>query len=273
MILFYKHISVDTNKIKCKKKLWNSEDFIFTPISYDSKPYILQTPPLFVPFGEQTYDNEEKHNKYVCVSFRENEPFIHTCLTPFYETIRDIYDTKNVDNFIKKNEYSEWMRFKVSDKCLHFNDMKENIDTIPSKVFCTFIIHLSGFWILNDKIFFQWKILQSKVHTPIELPEYAFIDDKPKEQPKKKIPPPPPLPPSPPLPPQEQNKYQKMLKLGVPTLAVAHKQKVDRIQASDLQNVVLKKCKVNDSKTKQSDDFRPSLDEIKIALKSLQKTK
>ena len=62
MILFYKHISVDTNKIKCKKKLWNSEDFIFTPISYDSKPYILQTPPLFVPFGEQTYDNEEKHN-------------------------------------------------------------------------------------------------------------------------------------------------------------------------------------------------------------------
>ena len=72
---------------------------------------------------------------------------------------------------------------------------------------------------------------------------------------------------------EEPNKYQKMLKLGVPTLAVAHKQKVDRIQASDLQNVILKKCKINDSKTKQSDDFRPSLDEIKIALKSLQKTK
>ena len=46
---------------------------------------------------------------------------------------------------------------------------------------------------------------------------------------------------------------------------------MDRIQASDLQNVVLKKCKVNENKIKHTDNFRPSLDEIKIALKSLKK--
>ena len=36
-----------------------------------------------------------------------------------------------------------------------------------------------------------------------------------------------------------------------------------------LQNVVLKKCKVNENKIKHTDNFRPSLDEIKIALKAL----
>ena len=62
-----------------------------------------------------------------------------------------------------------------------------------------------------------------------------------------------------------------MLKLGVPKTAVDHKITMDRIQASDLQNVVLKKCKINENKIKHTDNFRPSLDEIKIALKSLKK--
>ena len=138
------------------------------------------------------------------------------------------------------------MRLKMEDDCIHFNEIKERIKTIPPKIYGTFIIHLSGYWILDKKIFFQWKILQSKIHSPIKLKEYAFIDETPKSIPK-----PPPLPPPPPpVPKPPANKYQKMLKLGVPKTAVDHKISMDRIQASDLQNVVLKKCKVNENKIK-----------------------
>ena len=62
-----------------------------------------------------------------------------------------------------------------------------------------------------------------------------------------------------------------MLKLGIPKSAVEHKKKVDRIQASDLQNVILKKTSIDTKKKKKSDNYTPSLDEIRNALQSLQK--
>tara|TARA_Y100000389_G_scaffold192591_1_gene220213 strand:- start:272 stop:1075 length:804 start_codon:yes stop_codon:yes gene_type:complete len=264
MILFYKTTIIDETLIKRNRKLSYSKDFMFVPIIYNSKPYILQTPPLFIPFGIQSYDQDSK-KYYVNVSLQNEKKFINNCLLPFYEKIKKLHKNHIVENFIKENEYSQWMRLKISEDCIHFNETKEKINKLPPKNFGTFIIHLEGYWIFDEKIFFQWKILQSKIHTPIKLKEYAFIDETPKSIPK-----PPPLPPPPPpIPKPPANKYQKMLKLGVPKTAVDHKISMDRIQASDLQNVVLKKCKVNENKIKHTDNFRPSLDEIKIALKAL----
>ena len=266
MILFYKTTIIDKTLIKRNKKLSYSKDFTFVPITYNSKPYILQTPPLFIPFGIQSYDQDSK-KYYINVSLQNEDTFINNCLVPFYEKINNLHKNHHVEDFIKENEYSQWMRLKFGEDCIHFNETKEKINKIPPKMFGTFIIHLAGYWILDQKIFFQWKILQSKIHAPIKLEEYAFIDEKPKSIPK-----PPPLPPPPPLLPKPPtNKYQKMLKLGIPKSAVDHKISMDRIQASDLQNVVLKKCKVNENKIKHTDNFRPSLDEINIALKALKK--
>ena len=60
-----------------------------------------------------------------------------------------------------------------------------------------------------------------------------------------------------------------MKKLGVPINAIHQQQKNDRINVSDLKNVVLKKTKEN--KKLKKDGYMPSLDEIRNALQSLQK--
>ena len=62
-----------------------------------------------------------------------------------------------------------------------------------------------------------------------------------------------------------------MLKLGISKQAVEHKKMSDRIQASDLQKVILKKTVYDKKNKKKSDNYTPSLDEIRNALQSLQK--
>ena len=63
-----------------------------------------------------------------------------------------------------------------------------------------------------------------------------------------------------------------MLKIGIPKHAVEQKKTIDRIQAKDLQNVVLKKTEVNTKKEhKKNDNFIPSIDELRSAIQSLQK--
>ena len=61
-----------------------------------------------------------------------------------------------------------------------------------------------------------------------------------------------------------------MLKIGIPKQAVEHKKQIDRIRASDLQSVVLKKT-TRQTKKKNTDGYTPSIDEIRNALQSLQK--
>ena len=91
------------------------------------------------------------------------------------------------------------MRFKISEESLVFNQNKEKIEKIISKTFGVFIIGISGLWVMNNKVWFHWEIIQSKIYTPIKLKEYYFFDDE-KEimiPPKRNIPPPPPPPPPP----------------------------------------------------------------------------
>jgi hypothetical protein len=162
------------------------------------------------------------------------------------------------------------MRLKINDDCLFFDQNKKKYNDELPKTYGSFIIHLTGLWSMNQKIWFQWQLLQAKINIPLVLKEYAFIDDdNPSKENKIPIPPPPP---PPPLLLDKKDKYSKMLKLGIPKHAVEQKKTLDRIRPEDLQKVVLKRGKVIDKKN-NDDNFTPSLDEIRNALQSLQKIK
>ena len=58
------------------------------------------------------------------------------------------------------------MRFKLEDDymALFFNQNKERINYIPNKTMGVFIFFsLNGLWLMKDKIWFNWTILQSKI--------------------------------------------------------------------------------------------------------------
>ena len=275
MILNHKNFSLNKNKIKIKKKQKFSEDFTFIPINYDFRDLIIQTPILFIPFGKQKYSiNDSK--SYIDLSFQnmindKNIEIFFNNLRKLYLTIKEYFNDYLVEDFLKKNKYSYSMRFKIDDECLFFDQNKNIYKNEIKKTFGSFIIHLNGLWVMENRIWFQWYIVQAKINIPIVIKEYIFIDedDDNKEIKKSFIPPPPP--PPPPLF-KNNDKYSKMLKLGIPKHAVEQKKRMDRIRPEDLQNVQLKKNNFKKSKIKKNDNsFTPSLDEIRNAKQKLQK--
>ena len=168
MILSYKNNPINIESIKFKKRIQYSDDYIYIPIQYNGKDILIQTPDMFIPFPLKTYTCNKK---YLDLSFQKlSDDFIHDFLNVFYEKTYTTY-SKNyeIDNFIKESKTSKWMRFKVDDSCLFFNQEKEKINEIISKTYGSFIIHLNGLWIVKNKIWFQWTILQAKVKIPIQI--------------------------------------------------------------------------------------------------------
>jgi hypothetical protein len=106
-----------------------------------------------------------------------------------------------------------------------------------------FIIHLQGFWIIDNDIYFQWYLLQAKIDIPIFLNKYSFIDEDIKKI-KKNIPPPPPLPPP---------NFKKKIK----------ETKNSNINLLNNNNILIKKV------NKNKEIKVPSLNDIKNALKNL----
>lgn len=250
----------DISQFKFKKRYYLSEDLSFIPVTYQRDEYFVQSPPLYVPFGI----NDSYKKKYIDLSFhdfktnKESQKFLNHHLNPIYKLVETRYKTNyTISPFIKENEYSKWMRFKIDDSCLFFNQHKEIIPTIPKKSFGIFIFQWCGIWVHKNTLWFHWKVMQSKTRIPIQLKEYCIIE----ESSPLKIPPPPP-PPPPPI-----DKYTKMMKMGVPMVAVNHKKKIDTIQAADLQKVVLRKT--SPSITQKKKDFMPSLEDILEAKKLL----
>ena len=68
------------------------------------------------------------------------------------------------------------MRFKIQEDALIFNQNKEKIEQMKSKTFGIFIISLPGLWIMDNKVWFHWTILQSQIYVPIQLKKYMFLD-------------------------------------------------------------------------------------------------
>ena len=254
---------INQNNINIKKKLKYSEYCTLIPIKYNNEDLIIQTPKMYIPFGEKfVYNNKNK--KYIDISFQniDNDNNIKI----FYDNLFLIYNKINnfykyyVDDIIKKYNKNDLLRLKITKNILIYDQNKNNINTIINNTYGSFIIHLYGLWLMNDTLYFHWELLQCKLDMPIYLSEYSFIDDiKPINKGKGKgkgkgIPPPPP-----PI----NSKYDKMIKMGIPKDAVLQKMRLEnnpkKINPQDLQNVTLKKTVI---KEKEKIDDMPYLAEL-----------
>lgn len=260
---------IDPKNINIKKKLKYSEHCTLIPIKYNNDDLIIQTPKMYIPFGEKfVYNNKNK--KYVDISFLniENDNNIKI----FYDNLNIIFDKINnfykydVDNIIKKYNKNDLLRLKITKNILIYNQKRENIDKIINNTYGSFIIHLYGLWLMNDTLYFHWELLQCKLDIPIYLSEYSFIDDvkpifnKGGKGKGKCVPPPPPPPPL-----KIESKYDKMIKMGIPKDAVLQKMRLEEtprvINPLDLQNVKLKKTIIKEKQKDKIDDM-PYLAEL-----------
>ena len=260
---------IDPKNINIKKKLKYSEHCTLIPIKYNNDDLIIQTPKMYIPFGEKfVYNNKNK--KYVDISFLniENDNNIKI----FYGNLNIIFDKINnfykydVDDIIKKYNKNNLLRLKITKNILIYNQKRKNIDKIINNTYGSFIIHLYGLWLMNDTLYFHWELLQCKLDMPIYLSEYSFIDDvkpvfnkgKGKGKGKGKFNPPPP-------PPEVESKYDKMIKMGIPKDAVLQKMRLEEtprvINPKDLQNVKLKKTIIKEKQKDKIDDM-PYLAEL-----------
>ena len=284
-----------------KNPLKYSDKFTFIPIRLKKDKIlnkcIFQTPLLFTPYGIQKTQNNKN---IIDITFQnidndKNQSIFHNNLKYIYDTIYNKYKYDYIINeFLKKTDFNDCLRLKISETTKIFDESKNSIDKINKYTYGNFIIELEGLWINEDNIWFQWNLLQGKIKTPTYLSEYSFIDEI-KE--KKKI----------------DDKYDKMLKMGVPKEAVERQKCLDgknktimksgippppppplppppppgilpersntaipKINASDLRNVVLKKGKPIHKKTmkKKSNIFEPpTLEELQTTLSRLRKIK
>jgi hypothetical protein len=275
-------------QISLCKPLKYSDEFTFIPIklSKQNKNYkcIFQTPNLFTPFGIQVLPNRKR---VIDISFQNSENDKSQC--DFINNLRCIQNCIHrkyrgkykVNSFIKTTDYKECMRLKLSENTTIYDDEKNIISNIDRFSYGEYIIQLEGIWINKNDIWFQWVLLQAKIRLPTHLREYSFIDEIHET-------------------PIIDNKYDKMLKMGVPKEAVNRQKMIDgkipppppppnlsnsnmksydipKINASDLQNVVLKKAKHIKKKKiiqRDSNNFEPpTLEELQITLSKLRSTK
>ena len=295
------HHKDEFNKYKLTflKKLKYSDSFSFVPIKvYNSEDEkynncIFQTPYLFSPYGIQ---RTNKDKEIIDLSFfnKENDSncfnFINT-LENIYKEIQEKYKKEyNVNNFLKNTNYNECMRLKISPECLLFDTEKNKIKKIDSFSYGIFLIELHGIWITDNEIWIQWYLLQGKIIKPIEINDFLIIEDKEINNNK------------------ELDKYDKMIKMGVPKDAVERQKNIDlgiknktsnvppppplpnmlkeskeskeskisKIKAEDLKNIKLKKPKPLKEKIiiKNEKNFEPpTLEELQTTLSRLKKIK
>jgi len=281
-----------------QKPLKYSDKFTFIPLRFkkdkDFIKCILQTPLLFTPYGICKTQNNKN---IIDISFQniENDKSQHV----FHKNLKYIYDTVYekykydyiVNDFLKRTDFNDCLRLKINDTTKLFDESKNNIEKIENYSYGNFIIELEGIWLNKDNIWFQWNLLQAKIKMPTHLTEYSFVD----ELVVHKI----------------DDKYDKMLKMGVPKAAVERQRLLDgrgpsnkgipakgipkppppppgmlpersttttvpKINASDLKSVVLKKGKKIDKKPiqKEPNHFEPpTLEELQTTLSRLRKTR
>ena len=286
------------------KELKYSDSFIFVPLSIvdiqsqQTRKCIFQTPLLFSPYGIQETQN---HKKIIDLSFqnKENDNEIFEFLKKLkkiYKTIHrkyDEYDEYDVNSFLKDTQFDECMRLKIDSDMLIYDNHKNLLSEIDSFSYGYYLIHLHGLWISGKSVWFQWYLLQAKIFRPVHLAEYSFLDDITQ------------------LDVEPDDKYKKMLKMGVPKEAVERQRLLDngiksaptnkgpkapppppplpgrplsrgkdipRVTAADLQSVQLKKNTKHPNNTKQlqtDNDFfePPTVEELQTTLSRLKKIK
>ena len=286
------------------KELKYSDSFIFVPLSIvdiqsqQTRKCIFQTPLLFSPYGIQETQN---HKKIIDLSFqnKENDSEIFEFLKKLkkiYKTIHrkyDEFDEYDVNSFLKDTQFDECMRLKIDSDMLIYDNHKNLLSEIDSFSYGYYLIHLHGLWISGKSVWFQWYLLQAKIFRPVHLAEYSFLDDITQ------------------LDVEPDDKYKKMLKMGVPKEAVERQRLLDngtksaptnkgpkapppppplpgrplsrakdipRVTAADLQSVQLKKNTKHPNNTRQlqkDNDFfePPTVEELQTTLSRLKKIK
>ena len=278
-----------------QKPLKYSDKFTFIPLRFKKEKEfikcILQTPLLFTPYGICKTQNNKN---IIDISFQnidndKTHRVFHKNLKYIYDTVYEKYKYDYIVNeFLKRTDFNDCLRLKINDTTKLFDESKNIIEKIDNYSYGNFIIELEGLWLNEDNIWFQWNLLQAKIRLPTHLTEYSFVD----EIVVHKI----------------DDKYDKMLKMGVPKEAVERQRALDgrgtsnkgipappppppgmlpdknnttiktvpKIKASDLKNVVLKKGKKIDKKPIKKDPNHfepPTLEELQTTLSRLRKTK
>ena len=240
MIIHYKDAPT-SYKITFHKILKYTDDFSFIPLKITNfqghgqgqgqgqghgqdihkKPdkCVFQTPLLFAPYGIQHRGTKQTLD----LSFmnRPNDSYVDV----FYNHCQHIFEIVSkkfskrykVNPFLKDTPFSECMRVKVGSNLLIFDQVRQTIDTISSFSYGTFLLDLHGLWVSEKpqrEIWFQWYLVQAKIIEPICMQEYVFMDDYDK-------------PPQASSDTKEPDKYDKMLKMGVPKEAVDRQRKMD----------------------------------------------
>ena len=278
-----------------QKPLKYSDKFTFIPLRLKKdKDYlkcIFQTPLLFTPYGIKTTQNNKN---IIDISFQniENDKSQHI----FHKNLKYIYDTVYekykydyiVNDFLKTTDFNDCLRLKINSTTKLFDESKNIIEKIENYSYGNFIIELDGLWLNEENIWFQWNLLQARIKIQTHLTEYSFVDEIIEHK-------------------KKDDKYDKMLKMGVPKAAVERQRLLDgggtsnkgipkppppppgmlpersntiktvpKINASDLKNVVLKKGKPIDKKPikKNPNHFEPpTLEELQTTLSRLRKTR
>lgn len=284
MILNY-DIDLSQYQLTLCNPLKYSDNFTFIPIKiYNNRLHkcIFQTPLLFTPFGIQKTQNDKN---IIDLSFQNKNNDKSLCI--FLNKLKSIYKTIHkklskkyeINSFIKITDYEECIRLKVSSSILIYDEYKNSLNEINKFTYGNFIIHLDGLWLNDNSIWFQWYLLQAKIKIPLYLKEYSFIDEIEKEK--------------------KTNKYDKMIKMGVPKQAVERQKLLDgfipvppppplhifnkssiineipKITANDLKSVVLKKGKIiHKKKINKNNQFEPpTLEELQSTLSKLKSIK
>ena len=287
MILTYKDIH--NFDISYLKKLKYSKSFTFIPIHIQQNKQIclLQTPTLYIPYGIQKLQNNKEilDISFMNISNDQTSSLFLQFMEKIILEVTQKFNIYSVQSFLKDTPFNKCMRLKI-DKPVYFNHHKQRISSIESHTYGSFLIQLHGLWINNNKIWFQWYLLQGKIERPSFLKEYAFIEDKEDKEDKE----------------EKEDKYEKMKSMGVPLGAIEIQKNLDnnlnnnlnknltpppppplpnfkrslpisKIKASDLQSVVLKKSKkIERKKIYSKTGFEPpSIEELQTTLSKLKK--
>ena len=291
MILHYKE-GLTNVSFYVKTPLKYSESFTFIPIQYkykgDLSDIIFQSPHLFIPYGVTKLPNGKL---ILDISFQnsihdKDVKLFYVMLQQIYSLFQKRYSKEyQVHNFCKDTPFSKCMRCKLESSDIFYNQSKHKIKQLSSFNYGRFLLQLSGLWVIDNEVWFQWFILQGHIETPSQLDSYSFIDDSPENKKNESC--------------SKDDKYQKMLKMGIPQIAVDHQRRLDtknippppplnipssskikggrvEISSKDLLSVTLKKTQpktTQKSKSKiNSGGFEPpSKEELQIALSKLQK--
>ena len=301
MIIHYKD-DISNYKLEFQRELQYTSEYSFIPlkIKHDSsnqESYLFQTPLLFSPYGIQTQENKKRT---IDVSFMNKHN--DSNLSQFLKSLQTIYKIVSkkyskryrVNTFLKDTIFNECLRIKVNQDLLIYDQNKNLISDISSFSYGWFLINLHGLWRSDKELWFQWYLVQAKIIEPLRIQTYLFLDDEEHQRYTD------PTDPDDPNDPNEvskhdnvikDDKYSKMLKMGVPQEAIDLQRRIDlqkridssksipppppllnhaltrpsmrsfaneppqKITASDLKQVVLKKPKhINKDKLRASDD-------------------